>query len=152
VGRLKTDLPYVWLIGGGTTLLTTPFFGRLSDRFGKLHVFRVLAIATLIMALVMTNLPSVSLATTLLATTLFMVASSGRMVPAMALLTACTEPRCRGSFMSVNTAVQQMAAGVAPLLAGVLLGDTESGGPLTGFGTAGLVAAVAMVASVILAG
>ena len=35
-----------------------------------------------------------------------MVFSAGRMVPAQAMLLGTAEPRIRGAFMSVNTAVQ----------------------------------------------
>ena len=94
----------------------------------------------------------VLLAVALMATTLFMVATSGRMVPAVALITSSAAPRNRGSFMSVNTAVQQMAAGVAPLLAGLFLGDAKAGEPLTGFAVVGGVAASATVCSLVLAG
>ena len=43
--------------------------------------------------LLLTNLPPVALAAALAVTTLFMVVSSGRMVPAMALITASAAPR-----------------------------------------------------------
>ena len=48
VGRNKTELAYVWLFGGIATLLTMWVFGWLSDRFGKLLVFRVMAVVTLV--------------------------------------------------------------------------------------------------------
>ena len=44
-----------------------------------------------------------------------MICMSGRFVPAMALMTACIEARHRGGFMSVNSSVQQLAAGLAAL-------------------------------------
>ena len=41
----KPSLPYVYLCGGLATLLTMTLFGWLSDRLGKLPVFRVLALS-----------------------------------------------------------------------------------------------------------
>jgi predicted MFS family arabinose efflux permease len=152
VGLLKEELPYVWLCGGLATLLTMTPVGRLSDRFGKLRVFRTVALFTLLPTLLLTNLPAVGLVVALLATTLFMVATAGRMVPAMAMITASALPRYRGSFMSINASVQQMAAGLAPLVSGALLKETENGAPLEGFRVVGLLAATVMVCSVILAG
>ena len=76
-------------------------------------LFRILAVCTVVPILLVTNLPRVSLATMLACTTLFMAVTSVRMVPLMALVTACAQPRLRGSFMSVNASVQQMAMGVA---------------------------------------
>jgi predicted MFS family arabinose efflux permease len=151
VGVSKTQLPYVYFCGGLATLVTMNWFGRLSDRFGKLPVFRVLALFTLVPVLVVTNLPPVALAAALAVSTLFMVTSSGRMVPAMALITASAAPRYRGSFLSINGAVQTMAMGLASMLGGRLLHQTDDG-RLTGFPVVGLLAMVAVLASVWLAG
>ena len=49
-----------------------------------------------------------SLVLVLLVTTGLFIASSGRMVPAMALITASAAPRDRGGFMSMNAAVQHL--------------------------------------------
>jgi predicted MFS family arabinose efflux permease len=151
VGRQESELPYIYLAGGATTLVTLTVFGRLSDRFGKLLVFRILALLALIPTFLITNLPPVSLGVVLLVSTLFMVMTSGRMVPAMAMITACSQPRYRGSFMSINAAVQHLASGLAALLGAALLHKTEDG-RLTGFATIGVLAGCAMVLSVILAG
>jgi predicted MFS family arabinose efflux permease len=155
VGRSMAELPYVWLCGGVGTLLTTTPVGFIADRWGKLTVFRALALFCLVPVLLVTNLPPTSLAVTLLATTLFMVATAGRMVPAMAMITASAAPRHRGSFMSVNSSVQQMVMGAAPILSGFILGaepEGQTARPLEGFPVVGLLAATAMVASVLLAG
>jgi predicted MFS family arabinose efflux permease len=152
VGRTDRELPYVYLCGGLATLLTLPPIGRLADRFGKLPIFRIMALATVVPILVLTNMPPVSLATALAATTLFMIVSAGRMVPAMALLTASARAQERGRFLSVNASVQQLAMGLAAVVGGRLLGETRSGVPLTGYDTLGWLAAGAGVLSVVLAG
>jgi predicted MFS family arabinose efflux permease len=150
-GRDESELPYVYLCGGLATLVSLQFVGRLSDRFGKLPLFRILALVTLVPLLWVTHLPKVSLTVALTATTFFMVASSGRMVPAMALMTACVRPASRGSFMSINASLQQLAAGLASLLTGAILVKADDGS-LSGFGTVGLLAASAMLLSIWLAG
>jgi predicted MFS family arabinose efflux permease len=155
VGRSKEELPYVWLCGGIATLLTMTPIGRLADRFGKLPVFRIFALLSVVPALLITNMPVVSLSVTLLATTLFMIATSGRMVPAMAMITASSAPRYRGSFMSLNASVQQLVMALAPLASALVLGaesEGESTLPLQGFHVVGWMAAGAMVLSVFLAG
>jgi predicted MFS family arabinose efflux permease len=156
VGRPESDLRYVWLCGGVATLLTMTPTGWVADRRDKLVVFRVIGVFCLLPLVLITNIPpAASLWLTLLATTLFMVATSIRWVPLMAMITASAEPHQRGSFMSVNSSVQQMVMGLAPLLAGIIVGedpDAGTGAPLRGFGWVGLVAAAAMVASVVLAG
>ncbi len=150
-GRTNEELPYVYLCGGLTTLVTMTFFGWLSDRFGKLLMFRCLALFTVVPILLVTNLPHVALTTALMVSTLFMVATSGRMVPAMALITASAAPQNRGGFLSVNASVQQTAMGLASALGGLLLGQGAKG-EITGFPLVGGLACAATLASIWLAG
>lgn len=155
VGRTEQELPYVYLVGGLTTLLTVTLFGRLADRYGKLRVFRIMATFTVVPILVLTNLPPAPLAVAIAVSTLFMVTTSGRMVPAQALITASAAPRYRGSFLSVTASVQQMASGVAAVLGGWLLGSPGTGkslAPLAGYGWVGLLSAAFTLLSVVLAG
>jgi len=75
---------------------------------------------------------------------------SARVVPAMAMITASAEPAQRGSFLSVNSAVQQLAAGAASFGAGLIVVE-GAGGELRHYGVVGALAAVATVASVFVA-
>jgi len=142
VGVRQTELKYMYLCGGLATLVTLTLFGRLADRFGKLPVFQILALFAVIPITLVTNLPAgLALPLVLTVTTVFMVVMSGRMVPAMALVTASSAPAYRGSFMSLNAAVQQLAAGLATSIAGFLLYETDGGAlPVLGASTAGLLA------------
>ena len=97
-------------------------FGKLADRFGKLRIFRIMALLTVVPILVLTHLPPAPLYVAIITTTVFMVTTSGRMVPAQALITASAAPRYRGSFMSVTASVQQMASGLASVIGGLILG------------------------------
>jgi predicted MFS family arabinose efflux permease len=152
VGLREEDLKYIYLCGGLVTLLTLPMIGRLADRVGKLPVFRVFALATCVPFLLITTMPAgLGLVLVLSVTTLLFVTTSGRMVPGMALITNSSAPRVRGSFMSLNSAVQQVFAGVAAWVGGLLL-SKDSEGHLTGYALAGLLACAAALASVYLAG
>jgi predicted MFS family arabinose efflux permease len=152
VGMGHEQLGLMYVCGGLATLVTLTPIGRLADHLGKLPVFRLCAAATLGLILVITNLPAgTALAAILAVTTVFWITSSGRMVPAMAMITASAAPQDRGGFMSLNAAVQHLANGAATYLAGRLIGGTE-GQPLEGFPVVGLVAGVATAASIVLAG
>jgi predicted MFS family arabinose efflux permease len=152
VGLRQDELKYMYLCGGLATLLMLAPVGRLADRFGKLPVFRVLAIATLASIISVTNLPrGLSLTVVLVLTTVFMVTTAGRMVPAMALITASSAPRERGSFMSLNAAVQHLSLGAAAELGGVLL-PLDAQGAMVGFPFIGLIACLATAVSLVLAG
>jgi predicted MFS family arabinose efflux permease len=154
VGLRQDQLKFMYLCGGIGTLATLTFFGRLADRVGKLRVFRALALFTLVPIVLVTNLPAdVPVPLVLLLTTVFMITTSGRMVPAVALITASSAPRYRGSFMSLNTAVQHVASGIAATLGGALLHQpTGEGGPLVGYPLVGMLACVATLSSLYLAG
>jgi predicted MFS family arabinose efflux permease len=165
VGVGETELFWVYLVGGAMTLGTTTLFGRLADRYGKLRVFRIMALSTVVPTLLLTNLPPVPLGAVLALFTLLMVTSSGRMVPAQAMITAAAAPRSRGSFMSVTGSVQQLALAVASLIGGLLLGVSpgsaegpapvaghEPLAPLVGYGWLGLLSAGFTGLSVLLAG
>ena len=43
--------------------------------------------------------------------------------------------------MNLNTAVSHFATAVGPLITGLIVGEEFTGGPLTGFATAGMLAA-----------
>jgi predicted MFS family arabinose efflux permease len=155
LGVRKEDLGHIWLWGGVATLLTMNVVGRLADRYGKLFLFRIFAALTMVPVLILTNLPPVHLVVVLSVTTMFMIASSGRMVPAVAMVTACALPRYRGSFLSINSSLQQTAMGVAPLLAALILGESEDSAgtqPLSGYPWVGLLSAGFMLLSVFLGG
>ena len=153
VGIHENRLYLIYLIGGATTLVSMNLFGRLSDRFSRVIVFRVLAGVALFTILALTNLPpGSSLPIVLAVTTAIFVFTSGRMVPAMAIITSVARSRERGSFLSVNSSVQQFAAGLAPLCSLLLLGDSKGKEPITGFPLVGLCACVAGVLSLVVIG
>jgi predicted MFS family arabinose efflux permease len=152
VHRAHGEIPWVYVCGGLASLVALNVIGKLADRFGKLPTFRVLAVCAVLPTLLVTNLPPVSLAAALAASTLFMVVTAGRMVPAMALITSCVVPRYRGSFLSLNASVQQFALGLAALVAGAILGQADRTAPLTGFTTVGILGAAIMLLSAVLAG
>lgn len=152
VGMAESDLKLIYLAGGLATLLSLTFVGWLADRLGKLPVFRVLALATCVPLVLVTLLPfGLHLALVLAVTTLMFITTAGRMVPGMALITNSATPAVRGSFMSLNAAVQQIGAGVASWIGGLLL-YKDSGGHLAGFATAGMLACGFALVSVYLAG
>ncbi len=149
VGRRDEDLPWIYMTAGVCTLVSLNVIGRLTDRIGARVMFQVLASCALLMTLVITNLPPVSLAVSCVLTALFMVSASGRMVPAQATLIGCARPQERGAFLSLNNAFQQFAVGAAPMVGGYLLTKADDGS-LIGYSHVGLVGIMFTLTSLIL--
>jgi predicted MFS family arabinose efflux permease len=127
VGFTEMELTYIYIAGGALTIFTSPWVGRISDKFGKLKVFTIFMIFNLIPILVITHLGITPIYWVLMITTMFFVTSNGRYVPAAAMITGTARPENRGSFLSFNSAVQQLAAGLASLIAGLIIAETETG-------------------------
>jgi predicted MFS family arabinose efflux permease len=150
VGLTEKQLPIIYLAGGAFTVFSMNWIGRWADRAGKLRVFTLMSLSATIPIVAVTNLHHVPLVTAVGVSTLLFICMSGRMVPAMAMMTACIQARYRGGFMSINSSVQQFAAGVAAYVSGHLLGLTPDG-RLTHFPIIGAMSVVCAVGCVYLA-
>ena len=150
VGISEAELAWVFLAGGLASIVTSRLVGWSADRFGKRRMFLILACCSILPILVMTNLTRAPLWLLLSVSTLFMVLMSGRFIPLMALVTTCVDPRMRGAFMSLSSSAQNLAAGIASVLAGAAIGH-DAQGALTGFSTVGLCAAGLTIACILIA-
>jgi MFS transporter, DHA1 family, inner membrane transport protein len=147
VGLSEHDLTYIFFFGGGATLFSMPITGRLADRFGSVKIFTLIAALTTIPILAVTHMPRTALWPTLIISTIFFVMASARMVPAMTLVTEAVTPRWRGGFMSLNGSFQQLSAGLASIIAGVIISRGPDGQFLH-FHHAGYFAALTSVACI----
>ena len=150
VGVSETQLPLLYLVGGILTLIMVRLVGRLTDLHGKQRMFTLVACASALAILALTHLPRVPIYWAIAASAFMMCMMSGRFVPAMALMTSSVAPRLRGSFMSFNSSIQQFASGTASFGASLLIGSNAAG-ELTNYGTVGILAAAATLASIWLA-
>ena len=138
VGLTEKQLPWIYISGGCCTMFSMNWIGRWADRSGKRRVFSLVSMAAVIPILLVTNLPVVPLVVAVAVSTLLMICMSGRFVPAMALMTASIETRHRGGFMSINSSVQQLAAGFAAWISGIILGQSATG-QITHFSVTGFI-------------
>lgn len=141
VGFERQEITWVYLIGGLATIITNPRVGRWADRTGRHRVFQIMAFLSIVPILALTNLPEVPLWSALVVTGLFFILAGGRMVPSTAIVTSVIKPQNRGSFMSLNSSVQNMTAGLASIAAGIIVVIPEGGHHVYGFWKVGLIAA-----------
>jgi predicted MFS family arabinose efflux permease len=127
VGIANSYISLIYLCGGVATLMSSRLIGHMADKYGKVRVFRILAIISLIPLLVTTNLVPVPLWVVLINSTSFFILISGRMIPAMAIVSQLVEPKIRGTFMSLVGSVQMLASGIASVLAGWVVTITADG-------------------------
>jgi predicted MFS family arabinose efflux permease len=150
-GLQTQQIPYVYLCGGVFTLVTARLVGRMTDRRGKVPVFRALAVAVTVPMLATTLVRDVPLWVLLLVSSLFFVVMSGRMIPGMAIVTAAAQPQRRGTFMTLNASVQSAAMGLAAVAGGLIIGR-DAQGQVQHYWVVGLVGASASLGAAWLAG
>ena len=136
VGLSESQLKYNFLCGGFFTLFSMNFVGRLADMYGRMKLFTIMAILSSGAVLWLTHLSTAPLFVAIGVTTVFMVTTTGRFVPAIAMITGSAEPRHRGGFMSINSCVQSIFSGVGTSLGGLLIVDVAHH-PLRNYGLNG---------------
>ena len=144
------EIPWIYFCGGVVTLFSGRWVGGVTDRLGKRQTFQRAVLFSILPMVVVTLLEPMPLPWVLLATTALFFAMNARMIPGMALLTSAANPKFRGTFMSLNGAVQSFSMGVAAWVGGVLL-QSEPSGQVTHFWLCALVATSASVVAYLLA-
>ena len=139
-GASRRDVQWIYAVAGLFTLVGMNVVGRLTDRFGQRRVFLVTASGSMVMTILITNLPAWGVVASALAASAFMVTAAGRIIPAQAMMIGSSPPALRGRFMNLNNAVSHFATGVSPLVSGALITQANEGAPLEGYPVAGAVA------------
>ena len=126
-GLTVQQVPYVYLLGGAATLVTTRWIGRLTDSAGKAKMFSVMSVFSILSVTLVTLCASFGLWGILLVTTILFIGLNGRMVPGMAIVTSAAQPRLRGTFMALNLSVQSATMGVATFVGGLVISRDAQG-------------------------
>ncbi len=145
-GMQAAQVPWIYLCGGVATLLTGRWIGRWADRLGKARLFRWMALLLPLPLMASTLSEGLPLWAVLLISTSLFTVMSGRMIPGMALISAAAQPRWRGTFLSLNAAVQSAAMGLAALVGGLIIGR-DAQGHLTHYWMAGLLGSLLSLAT-----
>ncbi|MBO9612802.1 MAG: MFS transporter [Dyadobacter sp.] len=127
LGIAEASLPTLYMVTGISMLVFSPMIGKLSDKTGKYKVFLMGSTVTCIMTLIYCNLNVTPLWIIIGLNVLLFIGITGRMISASALMTAVPDPADRGAYMGINSSIQQIAGGLASLLAGFIVSETSTG-------------------------
>jgi predicted MFS family arabinose efflux permease len=148
----ENKLGWIYILGGGATLLTSPFIGRMADKVGKARMFFVMAPLSALIIGIFSNLPGLKTDYWLLGlmpAAFFIISIHGRMIPALALSSMTAPAQERGGFMLILAAVQNLGGGLATLVAGFVV-NQKTNGHLENYPLAGMIAISLTLAAVLL--
>jgi predicted MFS family arabinose efflux permease len=127
VGLSKEQTPLIYMVGGLCAMLSSSQIGKLADKYGKLKVFTICLMLSVLPIFFITNMPAISLYAILAIFGFWFTFSTGRNIPAQAMISTVVQPQERGRFMSFNSSFQQLFTGLASLIAGLIVIRDDSG-------------------------
>jgi predicted MFS family arabinose efflux permease len=147
LGISMDDLPLLYTVTGIFSIGMGPLIGKLADKIGKYKVFILGSAISALVVVVYTNLGITPLWIVIAINVVMFAGISSRMISASTLFSAIPAPKDRGAFMSINSSVQQLAGGVAAIIAGMIVVKTPSG-KLEHYNTLGYVVIGTMIFTV----
>jgi MFS transporter, DHA1 family, inner membrane transport protein len=121
----KTTIPFIYVTGGIITVFTSPFIGKMSDKYGRYKVFAILTCLAAVPLLGITNLTTNSRFILLAITSTLFVFSGSRMIITQAQITSAVSMQQRGSFLIINSSIQQLATGLTAAIGGAIIANDE---------------------------
>jgi predicted MFS family arabinose efflux permease len=149
LGIALHSLPTVYLVTGCCTIFVGPLVGKASDAFGKSRVFLFGTVVSIIMVLVYTHLAPISLPMVVVVNSLMFVGIFSRMIPFQALMASVPAPQQRGAFNAINASIQQLAGGLASVVAGHIV-TLGAGGRIEHFDVIGYIVVGTSVVALLL--
>ncbi len=131
-------LPLIYLITGLCAIVTGPLVGRASDKIGKFKVFTFGSVVSVILVVIYTNMEVSPLWMVAAVNAILFVGIFSRMIPSQAMMSAVPTAASRGAFMAISSSLQQIAGGVAAVIAGLVVVE-RPGGYLEHFDTLGYI-------------
>jgi predicted MFS family arabinose efflux permease len=120
-------LHWIYMITGAVTMVAGPLLGKVADAVGKYKVFVVGSLIGAVIVAIYCNLGPTPLVTVVVINAVLFVAVTSRIISATALISGVPDAPDRGAFMSINSAMQQFAGGLASSVAGLIVVQTADG-------------------------
>jgi predicted MFS family arabinose efflux permease len=127
LGIRMEHLPLLYFITGVFTMASGPLIGKYSDVLGKYKIFLIGSVLASVVILIYCNMGITPLWIVILFNIALMIGILSRIISSSSLMTAIPEPSDRGSFMSVNSSIQQISGGIASVIAGLIVMQSSTG-------------------------
>lgn len=127
IGWSKTQTPLIYMVGGVCALISSTIIGRMADKYGKLRVFMICLFLSLVPIFLITDMPAIPIYFMLAIFGFWFTFSTGRNIPAQAMISTVVNPAQRGQFMSFNSSFQQLFTGLSSIIAGLIVIKSPDG-------------------------
>jgi predicted MFS family arabinose efflux permease len=127
MGISLDHLPTVYLVTGICTIFIGPMIGRAADAIGKFRVFLFGCALSIVMVLIYTHMGQTSLPVLILVNSVLFVGIFSRMIPWQALSASVPAQTQRGSYNAISASIQQLAGGLASVVAGRIVTQAADG-------------------------
>ena len=148
LGVTQDQLPIIFMFTGMSSLVVMPLVGKLSDKYNKFKLFTIGSVWAMIFILIYTNLGPTPLYIIIPLNILLFMGIMSRMIPATTLTSAIPNLQDRGAFMSINSSLQQIAGGLATLVAGFIIVQKDQFSPLENYPILGIIGVLVMAAAI----
>ena len=151
VGFTQKETIYVYMVGGGLMFFASRFIGKLTDRFGGVTVLTCLLTVACVPIFALTNMPRIHIGVVLVFSALFFIFSGGRMIPAQTMISGLVEPKFRGTFMSLQSSINQLGTATASVIGGMMITQNPQTKEILGFVLLGYLSVFMTIAAIFLA-
>ncbi len=117
----KTDVPLIYIVGGLLTVFCSPLVGKLSDKYGRVPVYTILTFLAMVPLLAIPNIQTNNLWVLMPVCSTLFIFSGSRMVVGNAHVTSTVVSKERGSFLIVNSSIQQLSTGIIAAIGGAIV-------------------------------
>jgi MFS transporter, DHA1 family, inner membrane transport protein len=122
----KRDVPIIYIAGGLLSVFASPYVGKLSDKHGRLFIFSIFTVLAMVPLFAIPNLTTHNFLIILPVCCTLFIFSGNRMIVSNAQVTSTASPQDRGSFLIVNSSIQQLSVGIMSAVGGAIIANDEN--------------------------
>ena len=127
IGIDLKQLPTIYFFTGICTIVFGPLIGKASDSIGRMKVFLFGSALSIAMVVLYTHLGVSPVWLVIVVNVVMFAGIFSRMIPFQAMSSQVPEPTRRGAYNAISSSIQQVAGGVASVVAGHIVTSAPDG-------------------------